>query len=893
MTNFKGLEFKKIDLHVHTPASEDYKDKRVTPEEIVDTAISNDLAAIAITDHQTADLIDDIKKAAENKPIVIFPGVEVLAPGGEEGVHILIIFDTNKDSNHVSQFLNRINIHKRDAGKASITENTVGPIADELEKYDSSAIIILAHCHSSKGVLGDIKGETRKNIFSGKRNCILGAEANESNFLDTNKKNNKKRVIDLLDGTDPNFNKMKLGILQNSDAHSLEEIGSGYTYLKLDEPIDIEDVRQSLIDRDTRIKQPFEYEEKVYPRINEIRITSGFLKDQVATFHEGLNSILGAKGSGKSLIIEFLRFAFNRQPKDSGLKEDHESKLEKCLKLHGEVSLVIKDESGSRYRITRVYNPEEHNLIEITDLSNNELKSFDIENFFPILFLSQNEVIKIAEDKTGKNQRDFIDNFFDFHKYRQRIDILNEQLKETDNAFSDIIKANLKEKKLQKRLTDLDAEIDKINKQIKNDIFLKYSKEEKVGLAINSQLNFFDVLLEELENTIIRYDDFTKPESNEDFVNENPAYKRTSDFIDNTLKRLSEGLNELKTDLESLRIKIDQEYNEWKKGFQTIKSDYNDAVKNAGGNQAILDQKRTKITKEIEEFKREIIRLKNKSSQIKDISKKRIGVLDNLESAYEEYFNERKNRCNYFTEKSGGSLNVTITEKGDKSAFQNNLLKFKRGSWLKDSEIKIISEKVSPRELIGIILNYELNGRQKIELIEDLSVKTEIPTENVKKLIEYFLDEYEYTDIFSLVYNSAPEDVPSINYKVGSAFKNLNELSVGQKAIALLIIALSDGDFPIIIDQPEDSLDLRAIWEDVCKKLRKSKENRQFIFTTHNSSVAVASDTDKFTILQSDASSGKIIHSGSINKKVIKKEVIDYLEGGELTYISKRQKYNL
>jgi len=893
MSNSKGLEFKKIDLHIHTPASDDYEDKKVTAEDIVNAAISNDLAAIAITDHQTANWVDKIKKAAKDKPIVIFPGVEILVPGGEEGVHILIIFNTDKDSNHVFQFLNTIGIHKKDAGKVSITEQTVGPIADELEKYDPSAIIILAHCHSSKGVLGDIKGDTRKNIFDKKRKCILGAEANESNFLDTDKVKNKKRVIDILDGTDLNFNKIKLGIIQNSDAHSLDEIGKSFTFLKVDEPLDIEDIRQSLIDRETRIKQPFEYEEKLYPRINKLKITSGFLNNQEANFHKGLNSILGAKGSGKSLIIEFLRFVLNRQPDDPNLRIDHDLKLEKCLKLHGEVSLIITDESGNQYQIKRIYNPEDSNPIEIIDLSDGKIKNFDIENFFPILFLSQNEVIKIAEDKTGKNQRDFIDNFFSFYKYRQKIELLNEQLKEIDNVFSDIIKANLKVKILQKRLNDFSAEIDKVNRQIKNDIFSKYSNEEKIGLAINSLSDFLNIILEELENSISKYEDFSKPTSKDDFINKNPAYKRASDIVNKAFDKVLEDFNNLKTHLESMKLKIEEEHIDWDKSFQTIKSDYNEAVKKAGGNQAILDQRRIKITKEITDINMELIRLQNKSSQIKDISNKRKNILDMLESAYEEYFTERKKRCDYFTQKSGESLNVTIKEKGDTSAFRNNLLKFKRGSWLKDYEIETISEKISPRELIGKILNYELSERQKSEIIDELSSKTGITHESVKKLIEYFLDEYEYTDILALVYNSAPEDVPSINYKVGSDFKNLNELSVGQKAIALLIIALSDGIFPIVIDQPEDSLDLRTIWEDVCEKLRGSKENRQFIFTTHNSSVAVASDTDKFTILQSDASSGKIIHSGSINIKEIKKEIIDYLEGGPNTYFNKRQKYNL
>ena len=105
-------------------------------------------------------------------------------------------------------------------------------------------------------------------------------------------------------------------------------------------------------------------------------------------------------------------------------------------------------------------------------------------------------------------------------------------------------------------------------------------------------------------------------------------------------------------------------------------------------------------------------------------------------------------------------------------------------------------------------------------------------------------------------------------------------------------MSLSEGAFPVVVDQPEDSLDVRSIWNDICKKLRKGKESRQFIFTTHNSSIAVASDTDKFTILESGAHRGKIVYSGALENPNIKKEVIDYLEGGEPTYFTKYRKYN-
>jgi len=109
----------------------------------------------------------------------------------------------------------------------------------------------------------------------------------------------------------------------------------------------------------------------------------------------------------------------------------------------------------------------------------------------------------------------------------------------------------------------------------------------------------------------------------------------------------------------------------------------------------------------------------------------------------------------------------------------------------------------------------------------------------------------------------------------------------------MLIMTLSDGKFPVIIDQPEDSLDVRSIWDDMCMKIREGKENRQFIFTTHNSSLAVASDTDKFTIIESDSNTGNIVFSGALEGSQIKEEVIKYLEGGRSTYNQKANKYDI
>ena len=62
----EGLLFKKFDLHVHTPASDCFTDKKIKPEDIVNIAIKKGLDAIAITDHNSGEWIDEIKKFDKN-----------------------------------------------------------------------------------------------------------------------------------------------------------------------------------------------------------------------------------------------------------------------------------------------------------------------------------------------------------------------------------------------------------------------------------------------------------------------------------------------------------------------------------------------------------------------------------------------------------------------------------------------------------------------------------------------------------------------------------------------------------------------------------------------------------------------------------------------------------
>jgi hypothetical protein len=255
---------------------------------------------------------------------------------------------------------------------------------------------------------------------------------------------------------------------------------------------------------------------------------------------------------------------------------------------------------------------------------------------------------------------------------------------------------------------------------------------------------------------------------------------------------------------------------------------------------------------------------RQKSDQIRDLNAQRKDGLDSLKGAYERYSRERQAKCKKIEQESAGRLLVRIHESSNVDEFRNRLTSLKKGSYLKDSETDAICTKSDPGDFVRAVIRHGIFRDGKA--LEELATKIGIDAERMRTLSEFLNSEFPAEQLLALEHQALPQDRPEIKYNVGAGtFEPLNRLSVGQKCTAMLIIALSEGTTPIVIDQPEDSLDIRSIWEDMCSKIRRGKERRQFLFTTHNSSLAVASDTDKFIILEAGATHGKVAFSGSMD----------------------------
>ena len=503
MSKTQGLFFRKFDLHIHTPASKCFYDKNVTPKQIVQKAIQMKLSAIAITDHNTGEWVDKIKTAAKGTSLIVFPGVEITV--GDAHNHIIAILDKDKTTRDIEEVLTSLGIsHNKYGEEDTFSKMSVVEVFEIITGDKYNGIAIPAHIDSTNGVFEQMKkaGVARKNVIQ--HPSLLAVEA--VNF---------QKVAKLLDGNDPVYQR-QLAVYQSSDnpyldrdgniiigglhagKHSIGGIGCRYSYFKVDENISLESLRQCFIDPEVRIRQSFEYKKRTYPHIKSVKINSGFLNDIESNFHQGLNSILGAKGVGKSLLIEFIRFALDQESTHNEISEDHKEKLKKQLGQYGQVEINICDETGKEFKIVRTYNPAEDNPLECKDVSTNEILNVNIAQLFPVLFLSQTEIIKIAED--SNEQMIFIDKFFDFYRYRNQIIGLESELKELDREFADSLKAFHEQKDFHKQLKTSKIELERLSKQLKNPIFDEFTKLEEKDKVFRIQYNFLKILIEHIDH---------------------------------------------------------------------------------------------------------------------------------------------------------------------------------------------------------------------------------------------------------------------------------------------------------------------------------------------------------------------------------------------------------
>jgi DNA repair ATPase RecN len=881
-----GLKYKKLDLHMHTPGSKCYLNKGQTSNEIVQAALTKELAGIAVTDHNTAEWIDSMKKAAEGTGLVVFPGVEISL---NEGYHLVALFDPSVNQKYVESFLGLIKITPEEYGKSE-TLCKLGVYEVIKLIHERQGLAVLAHIDMTKGAFYEM---TETVESSGK----VKVPVNCSNLFN----DQSYDAIECVKGEYPKgFDadhqiKRCPPFYQASDnpepeqpkKHSMAGLGSLYSWFHMD-TIDLEGLRQCFSDPQVRIRLMDDFKIENFPHILSMKISEqGFLRNQKFEFHPGLNSIIGGKGVGKSLSIEFLRYVLGQPPSDKSIFEDHLGKLETRLEAGNTVEVLYQSDDGVQYQISRTYNGKDKSSkgfreeLKCINLSTDEEFKGDLRVICPVLAYSQMEVVKIAENKSA--QLELIDRFIDTRSQERKIEELKTRLHENDQDFDRAIQAKSQLESYEHELNTISEQIKKLDRSLKDPLFEKMKKAEAKKEALEEQNEFAAELVKMIRQWQTQVIGAYVPEASLNDLD----VKEQNKILAEERDRIMSILSKLTVDVKAVQKKVNTPVSAWETEYTKLETDFNKLLSKMGGDKESLDRQRKRLntqkTKLDSNIKEASALVKNLDASIDARNK----MLDDLERAYREYYEIRKTKFDELSTLSDAKLKLDLVHAGNRESYIELIMDLLKGgaNAITSSDRRKIAENVLPRRFVDLVLN-----RNGIQLANDADI-----TENIAgKVIEKLWSADSFTDVLALQYNCYPEDVPAIRYrKEGGVYAELNELSVGQKSTALLIIALCDGKMPVIIDQPEDALDNVSVWEDVSKKLRRGKINRQFILTTHNPTVSVGSDSDQYIVMDATANQGRIKNVGSIDTRIVRDDLIHHLEGGDEPYKLRSRKYNI
>ena len=223
----------------------------------------------------------------------------------------------------------------------------------------------------------------------------------------------------------------------------------------------------------------------------------------------------------------------------------------------------------------------------------------------------------------------------------------------------------------------------------------------------------------------------------------------------------------------------------------------------------------------------------------------------------------------------GGRIRVRRFDDADTrplDAFLRNLRQRGVTRWWNDLEWP---ERPSPEKLIGSL---KANTLAKVGM-----------TDPVRKTFREILTRSKRRELAAL--RCPDRYVIELRMDDGS-YRVLDNLSGGQRVSVLLSLLLETSDErPLVIDQPEDELDNRFLWETVLPALKKLRGRRQVIVATHNANVVVNGDADMVIQLDATADRGRVACAGAIEEPDVRDAILRTVDGGEEAFRLRRQKY--
>jgi hypothetical protein len=912
----KGSEWRKWDLHVHTPMSV-YQNFGSDDEEswekyILDLEnLSEDFAVIGVNDYIFIDGYEKLKKEQEENnriqnlkllPVLEFridkfAGIDFKQL---KRINLHVIFSDEISVETIkSQFLNALEqsyvLEDGEQWSRAITKESISELGknikesipkSELHKFGSDLFEGFNNINVKEE---QIYSSLKKDCFKGKYLIAIGkTEWDELKWSDSSIAT-KKSIINKADlvftsaASIENFEKARLQLqkqnvnhllLDCSDAHNnskssdKDKIGNCFTWIKADPTF--EGLKQVLFEYEERVKiqesNPIlDFDKPFFSKISMAEDQMIFTDDIELKFqknesgiplNQNLVAIIGGRGEGKSMLTEYFASGFEGQ-KNS--KED-------AFQKNG--SFVIE------YFKTNQKNDEKVNF-KLTE----EKHSIDF------LYINQGRLKKIAEDIEGKNiltheirrlakltlttfdknlDTEILNDLIEFHKLDEFFLEKNEQgaltnsleyLKQKESSIQDFIK-NITTTENKDKLSRYSSNINKNNSlKLKKEELEKFSKEIILTIKdINKNIEVLNLK----ENKI-------------------PLLK------DEVFKGQITAANNWINDIEKSIIDNTKSINSVKEEFKDYKGDLTTLLNDIDKFQTQLFE----IKSEIQNIKKQKERKALLKSKLFGSGKSEDSYVSKIKMEYESQKKILEDDWLRFTK---------IEERSDLNISQKEIMK----KLLEDLSIEVIIDfdvekfysEIS-NAINGAVWRAKNNTKAQKDKIKIVDLDSFFEFINKKYLISC-QEAWFYKDLFYKIFFE--DSIRSKFIKVFPVLKyqgrNINKLSVGQKGTVYLKMMLATEAFskPIIFDQPEDDLDNEFIMKELIDLFKTLKKYRQVIIITHNANLVVNADAEQIIVAQNN--DGKLNYiSGSLENQIINDSICKILEGGRTAFEKRRDKY--
>ena len=866
-----GAEWLKADLHIHTPASPDIDPefKDATPQDVVNAALAKELDIIAVTDHNTVDWCDKVCDAAKGTPLTVFPGVEVSTRQG----HLLVLFDVDADQNHMEDFLIHVGVERENWGCLNFsTSKGIKDVANAIEKR--GGIAIAAHADGDKGFLNFITDAAeRRRVYSSQNLWAIEIAAL------TDKTKHQSGTLY------PEGRKMTC--LHFSDSHKLEkDIARRHTFLKMGER-SVSGLKLALLDPDIRVRFPQNQSPTPECTILGLWVTGGFLDGQKMRFNSGVNCLIGNTGSGKSLTIELIRFGLDQSPDVGKIQQETQSLLTHQLGNQGRVHILLA-KGETKYLLERSWEVNSQPPFVQRINPNGSLQHVDIptiQEFFPAKCFSQSEIIEFARNQSARLS--LMDDLIDILEELTSIDETKNKLKENAaNILSTEHERDLLHEQISERttLTEELARIDQVLPQPRIDEQQLWLKEQQILAKTKEQIDELPNAIDQIVAKLV----LPSPPLNQlnDLPNKDTLTELTS-ALQSWQNQVTSVQNTLQEKLNDLTISYNDLYQNWLPNYNAKEEEYKSSLERLdaeGIGFTALASRRTTIQKNIDtlnEKEQELIQ--SVIPRLKNLKENRESLLDTLQEKRKSVTDKRIQKAKELSQKLNHHIRIKIHSRQEKKRYQNNLKEISVGARLPESELVNLT-KYNPIPLVKNLIDGDH---------QTLHENTGVSIHRLERLWEAISSRNRLTQLYDLQLTDL-DDTTEIQLEVQQGdYKNVEEISHGQKCMVVLLIAQAEGTMPLLVDQPEDALHAPSIETGIVKTLRSQRNSRQCIFATRNANILVSADSDQIIALESDATQGRVSSTGSLDNYSHRELVVYHVEGGHDAFQRRKTLYDL